>query len=820
MAAFLYASQCPVFHRLPRVPLNKLLPTKPMNTILLCHRSRRNSARRYPNVSTLTSMNFSQITCTHTLPSHPPRTTSPWLLTPRTPLPLPLYLPSARNAASMAFPPGSKPGMSSCAPPYQSTHLSPQTSSHTRSRFASLAGSLKHQPGLRTTQPFAIWLLRMSLCHGVKWMSSSIMIFWRKRPCPTASIATPMVIAPWVVPLDQSLSSLFVPSHLPQPLPHRHLWHSLQQSPPIPQRAPPASSHLSRLQPLGLPPPQLSLQAYLQQTRLQWKPPWLSVPKSTPIVTPSIPFSPPPPSTPVKVANLSTELKHHPNQQFVTSLLHDLQWGCHVGYTSPCFARITPNLTSALLHPDTVSAALAKEVSNGHTAGPFQTPPIPNLQCSPLGVVPKKDGTWRIIMDLSSPHGSSINDYISKEEFSLHYATFDQALSLVARYGKDALMAKLDIKHAFRLCPVRLEDRELLGIHWQGQYYIDLRLPFGMRSSPYLFNRLADAFEWLLKTNYHIQDLMHYLDDYFTVGPANSLVCAHNVHTITQVASQVGIPLAPNKLEGPTTQLVFLGILIDTTRMETSLPDDKLHELLSELRSWSSCKKCLKRELLSLIGKLNFACRIIPAGRIFLRRLIDLSTQARLPHHHVTMNREARRDISWWLRFLPSWNGRAIIPDPNWTRSPDMELFTDASGSLGYGIFYMGHWIANPWPPVLQNRSIQWKELYHIALACLLWGHQWTGKKLLFHCDNQAVVDIWASGSSRDPLIMHLVRSIFFTAATNHFTVLVTHIVGTSNVIADSLSRLQMSRFRLLAPAADLEPTPVPQSAATLWQPA
>ena len=67
---------------------------------------------------------------------------------------------------------------------------------------------------------------------------------------------------------------------------------------------------------------------------------------------------------------------------------------------------------------------------------------------------------------------------------------------------------------------------------------------------------------------------------------------------------------------------------------------------------------------------------------------------------------------------------------------------------------------------------------------------------------------------------MHLVHSIFFNAATNHFTVLVTHIVGTSNAIADSLSRLQMSRFHLLAPAADLEPTPVPQLAMTLWQPA
>ena len=477
-----------------------------------------------------------------------------------------------------------------------------------------------------------------------------------------------MAIAPLVVPPDQSLSSLFVPSHLPQPPPHPT---PLVQPPTLPVH--PATSTPSKqpsvatstVGPAAAPTATSSISATnrtaVETTLALSALKYPNCNSTPPILTP--------PSTPVNIANLSTELKHHPDQQFVTSLLHDLQWGCHVGYIGPRFARITPNLTSALRHPDAVSAALAKEVSNGHTAGPFQTPPIPNLQCSPLGVVPKKDGTWRIIMDLSSPHGSSINDYISKEEFSLHYATFDQALSLVARYGKDALMAKLDIKHAFRLCPVRLEDRELLGIHWQGQYYIDLRLPFGMRSSPYLFNRLADAFEWLLKTNYHIQDLMHYLDDYFTVGPANSLVCAHNVHTITQVASQVGIPKAPNKLEGPTTHLVFLAIMIDTTCMETSLPDDKLHELFSEHRSWFSCKKCRKRELLSLIGKLNFACRIIPAGRIFLRRLIDLPTQARLPHHHVTMNCESRRDIYWWLRFLSSWNGRAIIPDPNWTRS-------------------------------------------------------------------------------------------------------------------------------------------------------
>ena len=151
-------------------------------------------------------------------------------------------------------------------------------------------------------------------------------------------------------------------------------------------------------------------------------------------------------------------------------------------------------------------------------------------------------------------------------------------------------MAKQDIKHAFRLCPVRLEDRKVLGIHWNGQFNVDLRLPFGLRSSPYLFNRLADAFQWILTHNYNIQDLMHYLDDYFTVGPPNASLCANNVRTIVHVASNVGFPLAPEKLEGPSTRLVFLGIMIDSTCMETSLPADKLGGLLAELQSWSSCK--------------------------------------------------------------------------------------------------------------------------------------------------------------------------------------------------------------------------------------
>ena len=168
---------------------------------------------------------------------------------------------------------------------------------------------------------------------------------------------------------------------------------------------------------------------------------------------------------------------------------------------------------------------------------------------------------------------------------------------------------------------------------------------------------------------------------------------------MVKTADRLGIPLAPDKLEGPTSRLVFLGILIDSTLMECSLPPDKLSELVAELLTWPSRKKCIKRELLSLFGKPNFACRIIPAGCIFLRRLIDLGTTARLPDHHISHNTEARRDVAWWLKYLPLWNGRANIPDPIWSRSPDLSSSLTHLGVLALASTFKVAGSMVPGPP-------------------------------------------------------------------------------------------------------------------------
>lgn len=70
-------------------------------------------------------------------------------------------------------------------------------------------------------------------------------------------------------------------------------------------------------------------------------------------------------------------------------------------------------------------------------------------------------------------------------------------------------MAKFDVEAAHRNIPVHPSDHFLLGIRWRGKYYVDLALPFGLRSAPYLFNSMADMVEWILKHSYQVPDLLH-----------------------------------------------------------------------------------------------------------------------------------------------------------------------------------------------------------------------------------------------------------------------------------------------------------------------
>ena len=157
-------------------------------------------------------------------------------------------------------------------------------------------------------------------------------------------------------------------------------------------------------------------------------------------------------------------------------------------------------------------------------------------------------------------------------------------------------------------------------MRWRHQIFIDTCLPFGLRSAPKLFNVLADLLSWILEQQ-GVTPLLHYLDDFLLIAPPQSSSCQHNLCVVKQVCSQFGIPLALEKVEGPTNLLTFLGITLDTKQMEARLPNEKLSRIRTTVRSWLCKKKATKREILSLVGILQHATKVVKPGSTFVARM-------------------------------------------------------------------------------------------------------------------------------------------------------------------------------------------------------
>lgn len=304
------------------------------------------------------------------------------------------------------------------------------------------------------------------------------------------------------------------------------------------------------------------------------------------------------------------------------------------------------------------------------------------------------------------------------------------------------------------------------------------------------------------------------MDDFLNVCSGSPSLASQQLAIILAAFDYLGVPLATDKIEGPCHILVFLGIILDCLAMEARLPDAKLNELRMLLAEYRSRRTLTQRELDSLLGKLSFAARVVVPGRTFMRRLWDLNTkfaQAK-PFFTITLSDECRKDLNWWDHLLTNWNGRSFFLHSVWTPAEDLGLYTDASGSLGWGAYYGAEqrWMSEKWTAEQQDMSIDFKELFAIVAACAAWGQGWTSMRIRLHCDNLPVVQCVTSGSSRAPTLMPLLRCLMMICARQNFVLSAVHVAGVKNVVADALSRCNLQEFRRLAPRARLEPDEVP----------
>ncbi len=436
-----------------------------------------------------------------------------------------------------------------------------------------------------------------------------------------------------------------------------------------------------------------------------------------------------------------------------------------------------------------VRSYLCSEVLRGRMLALVEKPKF--LHISPIGAVPKDGSSWRIIHHLSWPRsGGSVNEFVKCPGVEL--AAWKNVLRKIVKLGKGALIGKVDAKSAFRQIPVCLEDRRFQGICFEKRFFVDLVLAMGCASSVYNWCKLADGL--LCIWHYQSASLRSlcdgggeaYIDDFiFTSSGLYPHTAMALLQSFEQLASQLGVELSQSKTVLPATRVKVLGIVIDTQSWTLSLDADKVNALLSDLQSLLSQCSWSLADISSCVGKLSWACKVVRPGRLFLWNMIQFLKSPAT----CTLHPEIRADMDWWTRLLPRINGTEPLSSP-WESAEDLEIFVDAS-NRGYGGHYRNEYFNASWSVEQSRWHINSKELYAIYIGVRIWAKHFRNKRLKFRSDNTCSRDVWQKRYASAKEAALILREIYLEASSHAVEVIVEHLPGAMNTIADHFSRFQ-----------------------------
>lgn len=404
---------------------------------------------------------------------------------------------------------------------------------------------------------------------------------------------------------------------------------------------------------------------------------------------------------------------------------------------------------------------------------------------SALGAIPKKNSPdVRLIHDASRPAGYALNDHAKTNHFK--YQSIQDAVDLVT---PECFFAKLDLSNAFRCVKIHKSNYKATGLKWRftgdkyDTYLIDERLPFGASRSPGIFNAITQAVREIMKRKGY-DTIICYLDDFLIVTQTHS-ECLQALNELLRLLRQLGFQINYNKIEGPTREITFLGILLNSTTMTLSIPEEKLNDVETTLKKILSLKKVTKREIQSLVGKLNWITQCVYGGRFHMRRLIDRSNTLKKPWHRTLVTIEMKKDILWWLSFMRIFNGSVPMIDCR----PATPVSIDSCKRAG-GAFYQGDFVHTQWKHEISMLPINYLEVLALEPAVLRWAPLWANKKVFIHSDNITACSIINRGSCKNPLVMDSLRRVFWLSAVFNFRLKAVYYRAAANHLADSASRL------------------------------
>lgn len=478
--------------------------------------------------------------------------------------------------------------------------------------------------------------------------------------------------------------------------------------------------------------------------------------------------------------------------QYHDKLLCDyLEFGWPLGYhgdVSP--ETTTKNHPSGEAHIEQIKDFIKKELSHRAVLGPFSEDPFyPWVRYSPIMTREKRESDQRrVILDLSYPKGSAVNDGITTDnhfgqDISYTLPTIKDFASRLVSQGAGAFMWKMDLRRAYRQLRADPLDAPFLAMRVGTDCYIDLCPPFGCRSSAAICQKMANALVYIMgKKGFH---LLAYLDD-FGACYKSKQQANDSYKAFLDLAKKLGLTLAEEKSVPPTHRMEWLGYTVDSNQMSITIPQKKLQEVLQDCRAWLNKSRVNKKTVQAIVGRLVYISNCVLPGRKFISRIIG-TLRGMGDNQWTTLTKDFKADLRWFAAYAESANGKFLI-NPS---RPQFDIECDASllGAGGNSDSQYYQWVfatdhLKTFPAIHHLEAIN----VVVAIKTLTpWPH--APLDVVVWTDNSASAWALQTGRTKDPILGACAREIWLLASLMNHNLTIRHKAGTDIPLADALSR-------------------------------
>ncbi|WAR20627.1 YI31B-like protein [Mya arenaria] len=393
----------------------------------------------------------------------------------------------------------------------------------------------------------------------------------------------------------------------------------------------------------------------------------------------------------------------------------------------------------------------------------------PNEYISPIFVIPKRSGEYRMILNLKN-----LNKYVEYHHFKMD--TFESALKLVK---PNTFFASTEIRHGYYSVPIAVEDQVKLRFIHLGKIYQYRALPNGISCAPKQFTKMMKPVYASLRMMGHKNS--GYIDDSLLMGDTYS-ECEQNVHDTVNLMAKLGFMIHETKsVIVPTRKITFLGNDIDSEKMVKKWK--KIVQSCTDLQKQDRAKI---RDVARILGLLVSSFSAVEFGPLFYRTIECAKIQA-LQHHAgdyesmMSITESIKNELSWWIQNLSHQN-RQIIHG-----NPDLIITTDAS-SFGWGAVSENESIGGRWDDTEIQNLINVLELFAASHALKSFCKTKSNIHVQIRSDNSCTVAYICHIGGKIEQLNNIAKHMWLWSKDRAIWLSATHVPGIANE-ADFSSR-------------------------------